>query len=140
MERTNWPRNPCAILPGAEIRVLDGEVLRALVASFPGVEAHLAHSEDSTRWHGLGARCRQARGARGIRDVSVALGVPQHVATFTFSESTRGWLNGAVRIGNWPPASPLCRDTLVGAAPASCLTVPRRILPAVDQTVPDASW
>jgi hypothetical protein len=71
-------KNPCAILSGAEIRVLDREVRRALVSSFPGIEGHLADSEDSTRWHALGERCRQARGARGIRDVSVALGAPQY--------------------------------------------------------------
>jgi hypothetical protein len=71
-------KDPCAILSGAEIRVLDREVWRAVVSSFPGIESHLAHSEDSIRWHALGARCRQARGARGIRDVSVALGIPQY--------------------------------------------------------------
>ncbi|SRR6266542_6745504 len=71
-------KDPCAILSGAESRVLDREVRRALVSSLPGIEAHLAHSEDSTRWHALGARCRRARGARGIRDVSVALGIPQY--------------------------------------------------------------
>lgn len=71
-------KNPRAILSGAEIRVLDREVRRALVSSFPAIEARLADSEDSTRWHALGERCRQARGARGIRDVSVALGVPQY--------------------------------------------------------------
>lgn len=71
-------KDPCAILSSAEIRVLDREVRRALVSSFPGIEPRLAHSEDSTRWHALGARCRHARGARGIRDVSVALGIPQY--------------------------------------------------------------
>ena len=70
--------DPCAILKDAEVRVLDREVRRALLSSFPGIEAHLAHSEDSTRWHALGGRCRQARGARGIRDVSVASGIPQY--------------------------------------------------------------
>jgi hypothetical protein len=69
---------PCAILETAEIRLLDREVRRALVASFPGVEAHLDHSEDTIRWHALGSRCRDARGARGIREVSVALGIPQY--------------------------------------------------------------
>ena len=69
--------NPCAILNIAEIRLLDREV-RVLIASFPGLEAHLDHSEDAIRWHALGARCAEARGARGIRDVSVALGVPQY--------------------------------------------------------------
>lgn len=48
------------------------------MSSFPGIEAYLAHSQDWTRWHALGARCRQARGARGIRHVSVALGIPQY--------------------------------------------------------------
>ena len=71
-------KDPCAILSDGEIRVLDREVRRALVSSFPGIESRLAHSEDSTRWHALAARCRQARGARGIRDVSVALGIPQY--------------------------------------------------------------
>ena len=70
--------DPCALLTAAEIRVVDREVRRTLMSSFPGIEAHLAHSEDSTRWHALGTRCRQARGARGIRDVSVALAIPQH--------------------------------------------------------------
>lgn len=71
-------KDPCAILSAAEIRILDREVRRALVSSFPGIESRLAHSEDSTRWHALGARCRQARGARGIRDLSVTLGIPQY--------------------------------------------------------------
>jgi hypothetical protein len=70
--------DPGAILSGPEIRLLDREVRRALVSSFPGIEAYLAHSEDSTRWHALGEQCRQARCGRGIRDVSVALGVPQY--------------------------------------------------------------
>jgi hypothetical protein len=71
-------QDPGAILSGPEIRLLDREVRRALVSSVPGIEAYLAHSEDSTRWHALGEQCRQARGGRGIRDVSVALGVPQY--------------------------------------------------------------
>ena len=70
--------DPCAILTATEIRLLDREVKRVLVSSFPGIDARLVHSEDSIRWHALGARCRQARGARGIRDVSVALGIPQY--------------------------------------------------------------
>ena len=36
------------------------------------------HSEDSIRWHALGARCAQARGTRGIRDIAVATGIPQY--------------------------------------------------------------
>jgi hypothetical protein len=70
--------DPCAILDNAEIRLLDREVRRALIASFSGVEAYLDRSEDTIRWHALGARCAEARGARGIRDVSVALGIPQY--------------------------------------------------------------
>jgi hypothetical protein len=71
--------DPCAILSASEIRLLDREVRRAVVSSFPGIEARLVrHSEDTIRWHALGARCREARGARGIRDVSVALGIPQY--------------------------------------------------------------
>jgi hypothetical protein len=76
--RTKRAQDPGAILGGPEIRLLHREVRRALVSSFPGIEAQLAHSEDSTRWHALGEHCRQARGGRGIRDVSVALGVPQY--------------------------------------------------------------
>ena len=72
-------RDPYSILNPTEVRVLDREVQRALVSSFPGLEARiLAHGEDSTRRHALGARCRQARGALGIRDVSVALGISQY--------------------------------------------------------------
>lgn len=70
--------DPCAILDTAEIRLLDREVRRALIASFPGVEAYLDRSEDTIRWHALGARCAEARGARGIREVSVVLGIPQY--------------------------------------------------------------
>src|SRR5437870_4512753 len=70
--------DPGVILDTAEIRLLDREVRRALIASFPGVEAYLDCSEDTIRWHALGARCAEARGARGIREVSVALGIPQY--------------------------------------------------------------
>jgi hypothetical protein len=68
----------CAILNGGEIRLLDREVRRALIASLPGVEAYLARSEDMIRWHALGTRCAEARGARGIREVSLASGIPQY--------------------------------------------------------------
>lgn len=71
-------KNPCAILSDAEIQLLDREVRRAMIGSFPGIEAHLGPSEDSIRWHALGARCRQARRARGVREVSVAVGIPQY--------------------------------------------------------------
>ena len=68
----------CAILDTSEIRLLDREVRRVLIAAFPGVETHLDRSEDTIRWHALGARCAQARGTRGIREVSVALGIAQY--------------------------------------------------------------
>jgi len=68
-----------AILNAAEIRLLHRELQRVLVASFPALRTNLAaHSEDTIRCHALGARCAQARGGRGIRDVSVALGMPQY--------------------------------------------------------------
>ena len=70
--------DPCAILDTSEIRLLDREVRRVLIASFPGMETYLDRSEDTIRWHVLGARCAEARGARGIRDVSAALGIPQY--------------------------------------------------------------
>jgi hypothetical protein len=57
---------------------VDREVRRVLRSSFPGIEVHLGHSEDSARWQALGTRCRQARGARAIRDISVALAIPQY--------------------------------------------------------------
>jgi hypothetical protein len=71
-------QDPCAILSAMEVRLLDREVRRVLMTSFPGIEPHLTRSEDMTRWQALGARCREARGARGIRDVSVASGIPQY--------------------------------------------------------------
>jgi len=71
--------DPCAILNPTEIRLLDREVQHALVSSVPGLQAHIVdHSEDSIRWHALGARCAQARGIRGIRDIAVATGIPQY--------------------------------------------------------------
>jgi hypothetical protein len=71
--------DPSAILNPAEIRVLDRELQRLLVSSFPGLSANiLARSADTIRWQTVGARCAQARGARGIRDVSGALGIPQY--------------------------------------------------------------
>jgi hypothetical protein len=49
-----------------------------MAASFPILPASaLAQSEDTIHWHSLGARCREARGPRSIRDVSVALAIPQ---------------------------------------------------------------
>jgi hypothetical protein len=51
--------DPCAILDDPEVRLLDREVRRALIGSFP-VEAYLDRSQDTIRWHALGARCVEA--------------------------------------------------------------------------------
>ena len=68
-----------AILNEAEVRLLNRELQRVLVSSFPTLpEDVLDRADDTIRWHALGARCAQARGARGIRDVAVALGIPQY--------------------------------------------------------------
>ena len=70
---------PSAILSAADVGVLTGELRRIMAASFPGLPASaLARCEDTIRWHPLGARCLEARGLRSIRDVSVALGIPQY--------------------------------------------------------------
>lgn len=66
-----------AILDLAEIRLLNRELQHALVLSLPRLPADiLDRSEDTIRWHALGARCAQARGTRGIRDIAVATGIP----------------------------------------------------------------
>jgi len=71
--------DPSAILNPAEIRVLDRELQRVMVSSFTGLPADiLARSAETIRWQSLGARCAQARGVRGIRDASVAFGIPQY--------------------------------------------------------------
>lgn len=68
-----------AILNPAEVRLLNRELQRVVTSSFPDLPADvLDHSDDTIRWHALGARCAQARGARGIRDASVAVGIPQY--------------------------------------------------------------
>jgi hypothetical protein len=46
-------------------------IAAALVASFPGIKAYLPDAGDAARWDALGMRCRQPRGARGIREVSI---------------------------------------------------------------------
>ncbi|HLG56807.1 MAG TPA: type II toxin-antitoxin system HicB family antitoxin [Vicinamibacterales bacterium] len=70
---------PSAILSAADVGVSTGELHRILAASFPGLPASArARCEDTIRWHPLGARCREARGPRSVRDVSVALGIPQY--------------------------------------------------------------
>jgi len=38
----------------------------------------LDRSEDVIRWNALDARCKEARGARGIRDMSIITGIPQY--------------------------------------------------------------
>jgi hypothetical protein len=71
-----------AIHSVADVGLLTGELRRIMAASFPGLPATaLARSEDTIRWHALGARCREARGSRSIRDVSVALAIPQYRLT-----------------------------------------------------------
>ena len=68
-----------AILNPAEIRLLNRELQRVVTSSFPGLPVDaLDGSDDTIRWHALGARCAQARSLRGIRDISVALGIPQY--------------------------------------------------------------
>ena len=71
--------DPSTILNATEIRLLSRELQRVLVLSLPGLSASILDRSDETiRWHAVGARCAQARGARGIRDVAVALGIPQY--------------------------------------------------------------
>jgi hypothetical protein len=68
-----------AILTPREIRLLYRELQRVLMTEFPGLPVDaLGHAQDTIRWHALGARCAAARGARGIRDVAVAVGMPQY--------------------------------------------------------------
>lgn len=72
-------RDRSAILGSAEVRLLDRELRRALAAAFPGLPDHaLGRSEDTLRWSAVSAYCKEARGVRGIRDVSVASGIPQY--------------------------------------------------------------
>jgi len=72
-------RDRRAILSAADVHLLDIELRRALVASFSDFPAEaLERSEDTIRWHALGQRCQEARGVRGIREVSVGSGIPQY--------------------------------------------------------------
>ncbi len=72
-------RDRRAILSAADVRLLDNELRRALVSSFSDLPAEaLERSEDIIRWHALGQRCQEARGARGIREVSVGSGIPHY--------------------------------------------------------------
>lgn len=71
--------DPSAILTEADVGFLHRELRRVLVSSLPTLPADiLDRSDDTIRWHALGARCAQARGARGIRDVAIALGIPHY--------------------------------------------------------------
>jgi hypothetical protein len=71
--------DPTAILDLTEIRLLNRELQHVLVSSLPTLPADiLDRGEDTIRWHALGARCAQARGTRGIRDIAVAMGIPQY--------------------------------------------------------------
>ena len=58
--------------------MLESDALHGRVLIHHGDESYLNRSEDTIRWHALGARCAEARGARGIREVSVAVGIPQY--------------------------------------------------------------
>jgi hypothetical protein len=70
---------PTAILGLAEIRLLNRELQHVLVSSLPRLPADiLDRSEDTIRWHALSARYALARGARGIRDIAVATGIPHY--------------------------------------------------------------
>jgi hypothetical protein len=68
-----------AILTPEEIRLLNRELRRVLMTELPGLPTDaFGRTEDTIRWYAVGARCAAARGARGIRDVAVAVGIPQY--------------------------------------------------------------
>ena len=72
-------RDRRAILSAADVRLLGNELRRALVTSFSDLPAEaLERSEDTIRWHALGQCCQEARGVRGLREVSVGSGIPQY--------------------------------------------------------------
>lgn len=55
------------------------ELQRVLVSSFETLpEDVIDRADDTIRWQSLGARCAEARGARGIRDAAIALDIPQY--------------------------------------------------------------
>jgi hypothetical protein len=71
--------DPHAILMPAEVRLLHRETFRVLAAAVPGAEAFFRErGEDGIRWQAVGNRCSAARGARSIREVSVAVAIPQY--------------------------------------------------------------
>lgn len=72
-------RDRTTILSGSDVQLLNRQVRRALADSFPDVPEHaLDLSEDLVRWSALGAKCKAARGVRGIREMSVVTGIPQY--------------------------------------------------------------
>lgn len=72
-------RDRTAILSASEVELLERELRRTLAESFPNLPSRaLDKSEDVIRWQALGAMCKEARRARGIRDMSVITGIPQY--------------------------------------------------------------
>jgi len=72
-------RDRTAILSASDVEMVDRELKRALAESFPGLPAQaLDRSGDVIRWQALGAKCKEARRARGLRDMSLITGIPQY--------------------------------------------------------------
>jgi hypothetical protein len=72
-------RDRTAVLRAPEVVLLERELRRALAESFASLPATaLERSEDVIRWQPLSAMCKEARRARGIRDMSVVTGIPQY--------------------------------------------------------------
>lgn len=72
-------RDRTAILGASEVELLRQELRRALAQSFANFPpTALDQSEDVIRWQPLSAMCKEARRARGIRDMSVITGIPQY--------------------------------------------------------------
>jgi hypothetical protein len=72
-------RDRTAILGASDVELLERALRRALAESFPSLPATaLDRSEDAIRWQPLSVKCREARRARGIRDMSVVTGIPQY--------------------------------------------------------------
>ena len=72
-------RDRATILDAADVELLARQLRRTIADSLPGLPAEaLDLSDDLIRWNALGARCKDARGARWLRDAAVASGVPQY--------------------------------------------------------------
>ena len=72
-------RDRTAILGASEVELLRLELKQALAESFTNLPpTALDQSEDVIRWQPLSAMCKEARRARGIRDMSVITGIPQY--------------------------------------------------------------